>query len=138
MMTIITPLCFSPFAGLPMNAARVIRNGVTANLVEDVAKFLRVRREILCEYLGLDATSIDLRIAGNELLLSWEAGRLYLVCKVFLRALEVLEAEENAASWMSARIPALGSVTPLSLLDTPAGFDLVIDTLGQLEAGVFA
>jgi putative toxin-antitoxin system antitoxin component (TIGR02293 family) len=138
MMTIIPPPCFSPFAGLPMDSARAIRNGVAANLVEDVAKFLRVRREILCEYLRLDATSIDLRIASNELLLSWEAGRIYLVYKILLRAQDVFEVEYGAVNWITGMIPALGGVTPLSLLDTPAGFELVIDTLGQLAYGVCA
>lgn len=36
------------------------------------------------------------------------------------------------------RVPALGNVAPLSLLDTPAGYQLVIDTLGQIKYGVFA
>lgn len=121
-----------------MDSARVIRNGVAVNLVEDVAKFLRVRREILCESLGLDPSSIELRIAGNELLISWEAGRIYLVYRIFLRALEVFEVEDGAVNWLTGKIPALGGVTPLSLLDTPAGFELVIDTLGQLAYGVCA
>jgi uncharacterized protein (DUF2384 family) len=40
--------------------------------------------------------------------------------------------------WITGMIPALGGVTPLSLLDTPAGFELVIDTLGQLANSVCA
>lgn len=121
-----------------MDSAKAIRDGLPVKLVEDVAVFLRIRREILCEHLRIDASSVDRRINLNESLSSWEAGRLYLVFKLFLRAVEVFELSESVVDWLGAKIPALGGVPPLSLLDTPAGFDLVLDTLGQLEAGVFA
>jgi uncharacterized protein (DUF2384 family) len=45
--------------------------------------------------------------------------------------------EEGAIEWLGLRVPALGNVAPLALLDTPAGFDLVISTLGQMESGAY-
>jgi putative toxin-antitoxin system antitoxin component (TIGR02293 family) len=56
--------------------------------------------------------------------------------KVWLRALVVFEDEQSAQCWLSQEIRSLGGVTPLSLLDTPAGYELVLDTLGRIEQGI--
>ena len=53
------------------------------------------------------------------------------------RAEEVFEAGEPAQAWLKTQNPALGDVTPLSLLDTDLGADAVLNTLGRIEQGVF-
>ena len=55
---------------------------------------------------------------------------------VWLRALAVFEDEQSAKCWLTQEIRSLGGATPLSLLDTPAGHELVLDTLGRIEQGI--
>jgi len=50
-------------------------------------------------------------------------------------AIELFGNEEKAKEWMSTNLPALGDRTPLELLDSSAGFQLVIDTLEQISYG---
>ena len=62
------------------------------------------------------------------MLSSEESAKLLRFARVVERAEEVFQAAE----------PALGGITPLSLLDTDIGADSVLDTLGRIEHGVFA
>ncbi len=120
-----------------MEAVVAIRDGVPAALVGDVAKFLRLRHETLTEFLRLDDASVRARAARQNALLPWEASRIYFVFKLYERIIEMCKHEEGAIEWLGLRIPALGNVTPLSLLDTPAGFEQVLSALGQMESGAY-
>lgn len=60
------------------------------------------------------------------------------VANCFCRALDVLESEGAAENWLKTPIRSIGDVTPLSLLDTEVGYQLVLDTLSQIEHGVIA
>jgi putative toxin-antitoxin system antitoxin component (TIGR02293 family) len=54
------------------------------------------------------------------------------------RATEVLGSEQLADQWLHREIRSLGGEQPVSLLDTEAGFELVMDTLGRIESGIVA
>lgn len=60
-----------------------------------------------------------------------------LLERILHRATEVFGDEDSAAKWIKQEVHSLGGVTPLSLLATDAGADLVMDTLGRIEHGVF-
>jgi putative toxin-antitoxin system antitoxin component (TIGR02293 family) len=67
-----------------------------------------------------------------------ESDRLYRLARIAARAEEVLGASEEARRWLVAPNRALGSVAPLSLLDTDEGARQVEAILGRLEHGVFS
>jgi putative toxin-antitoxin system antitoxin component (TIGR02293 family) len=67
-----------------------------------------------------------------------ESDRLYRVARLAARAEEVLGSGSNAARWLKEPMPVLGGVTPLSLLDTDEGAQMVGNILGRIEHGVFS
>lgn len=58
--------------------------------------------------------------------------------RVYERTVEVFKDEEKAVNWLYGKIPDLGNKVPALVLDEPGGVDLVLETLGQLEYGVFS
>lgn len=60
------------------------------------------------------------------------------LAKALERANSVFENEKWAKLWLSTENRALGGVTPLSLLETDTGYELVIDTLARIEYGVIS
>ena len=74
----------------------------------------------------------------DQTLAGIEQDKQYRASRVFNRALEVLEDEDAARRWIARENRALGGVTPLSLLDTEAGYESVLDTLSQIETGVIS
>lgn len=137
------PPCFAMFAGLYYDVALKIRSGIPAKSVDAIAEFLDVRTETFARHLGIPTGSSNpdalmFKIELSRDLEPWEADRLYLVFRAYLAALDVFESKEGACSWLTSKIPVLGSVTPLSYLDTFAGFNLVEQTLNQIRHGVCA
>ena len=57
--------------------------------------------------------------------------------EVAVRAMEVFGDREKALRWLRSPIRSLGDHIPLSLLNSPAGLARVLDTLGQIEHGVW-
>lgn len=117
---------------------RVSRIGLPASTVDIMAKRLGMSRSLFLGEIDMKQSTIERRLAEKKPLTTTETDRLYRVEKVLARATEVLEDEASATAWIQHRIRSLGGVTPLSLLDTDAGVDLVMDTLGRIEHGIAA
>ncbi len=69
---------------------------------------------------------------------SKKSTKLARLVRVVIRATEVFEDPEAAMQWLTAPNSALSGATPLNLLDTRIGTESVLETLGQIEHGVFA
>ncbi len=113
---------------------RRIRDGLPYASYEHVALLLAVSLKELGEVLDLPKSTRVRRKQG--LLKPTESDRLVRVARVVARARHVLASPERAAAWMQRPNRALGGETPLRLLDTEVGEQLVEDVLGRLEHGV--
>lgn len=67
-----------------------------------------------------------------------ESDRLVRLANVAAKATDVLGEREKAARWLHRQNRALGSRTPLSLLDTELGARQVEAVLTRIEHGVFS
>ena len=63
-----------------------------------------------------------------------KSARLVRVDQALKLAIEVF-GDVMAREWMATRILELGDRTPLDLLDTDTGLQLVLDTLGRISYG---
>ena len=113
-----------------------MRNGIPARSISDTAARLGVSQERLFESLRLPKSTLKGRISKNALLSSAEQDRIYRAERVWARAVDVLEDEAAARSWINRENRTLGGEAPLALLDTEVGYELVLDTLGRIEYGV--
>lgn len=114
------------------------RTGLPATAVDTLADRLGLSRAKFTQALQLKVSTIERRLAAKQVLSPAETDKLYRVEKVLARAAEVLEDESAAKAWIQREIRSLGGVSPLSLLDTEAGVDLVMDTLARIEYGIAA
>ena len=66
-----------------------------------------------------------------------ESDRLLRASRVFGRALELFEGDDEAARvWLSTEQPALGGLAPLELAKSEVGAKEVEDLIGRLEYGI--
>jgi putative toxin-antitoxin system antitoxin component (TIGR02293 family) len=80
---------------------------------------------------------VERRLRTAEALTLEESDRVSRVAKVLRRAVEVFGDEVQGKVWMIDSVSSLGGRTPLSLLDTIEGYELVISTLSRIEYGVY-
>jgi putative toxin-antitoxin system antitoxin component (TIGR02293 family) len=91
------------------------------------------------EALGLAPSTLRrFRARPKEPLPELARERLARLARVTARAEEVLEDRGKAHRWLQEPIRALGMRRPIELLATEAGTELVLQTLGQLEHGLYA
>ncbi len=126
------------FAGDTSTIMRNMRGGTPARILPQVAHRLGVTQESLLDYLRLPKSTIKARISKGQPLASVEQDRLYRVNRVLNRSIEVLEDELAAKEWIKCKNRSLGGEAPLSILDTEAGYELVLDTLSRIEYGVIS
>ena len=126
------------FGGDTSSVMRELRRGTSARIVPQVAKRLGLSQERLLDYLRLPKSTVKGRVSKGQVLASSEQDRMYRVNRVLNRAVEVLEDEDAARNWIKLENRSLGGHSPLSILDTEAGYELVLNTLSQIEYGVIS
>jgi len=115
-----------------------MRAGAPAEYVLIVADSLGITQEKLFECLRLPKSTLKKRISANQPLAAVEQDRIYRANRILARAAEVLEDNEAAKAGINSEDRSLGGDSPLALLDTEAGYELVLDTLGRIEYGVIS
>jgi putative toxin-antitoxin system antitoxin component (TIGR02293 family) len=124
------------FSGNVADVIHSMRSGVKANLVPVIAERFGLSQDKLFEQLRLPRSTMKGRVGKNEVLSASEQDRMYRADKLWSRALAVLEDESAARTWINRSNRSLGGEAPLTLLDTEAGYELVLDTLTRIEYGV--
>lgn len=126
-----------PVAGEPdpMDLIKVIRDGLPGSSVAKVAEELDVNKFEIYKLLHISPKTGQR--AASKKLDTDKSDRLIQVVKVFIRAGEVFGESPKALRWLKSPCYTLGNQIPLELLDTSEGYELVMDTLGRIEYGVF-
>ncbi len=131
----VTP-AVAPFRGNVSDIIAGMRNGISAQIAPNVAQRLGLSQDKLFETLRLPKSTMKARLGKAQLLSPVEQDRMYRADRLWERALAVFEDEEACRTWIKRENRTLGGEAPLALLDTEAGYELVLDTLGRIEYGV--
>ena len=105
---------------------------------------------LLMEKLGARFTSAELyelvvpertlarRLARKELLTPAETDRALRVARISAEADRVFGNPDKAGRWLRRANSSLGGQTPISLMRSEAGAQIVEEALGQIDHGLFA
>ena len=115
----------------------LVRHGIAAGAVDAAVRAVGIGQTDLAKLLDIPERTLARRKKEGTLNRD-ESGKLVRLARVVERAAEVFEDGQAALDWLKSPNAALGSVSPISLLDTDLGADAVLNTLGRIEHGVFA
>lgn len=124
------------FNGDTSEVIEEMRRGTPAKVIPELAGRLGMTQDSLFLHLRLPVQRLHERICAHALLSATEQDRIYRTHRVWKRALEVFDDENDARRWINRDNRSLGGESPLALLDTEVGYELVIDTLGRIEYGI--
>lgn len=114
------------------------REGFPASVFGDISTYLQMPQTQLFDALGVSRSTVSNRKKGDQPLSVMESDKVVRVAKVLARATNVLGDDEQARTWLCREIRSIGGVPPITMLDTEAGYELVMDTLGRIEHGIAA
>lgn len=114
-----------------------IRAGFRFPMLAAFQERYRLSQEQLRELIDMSERTVARR-KQEQRLTKAESDRLYRVARVAALAEQILGSAAAAERWLKDANPALGNVTPLSLMDTDEGTQAVADVLGRIEHGVYS
>ena len=121
----------------PLSLQEPVRSGLRFAALEALQRRYQITQAQIQWLIDISERTLARRKV-ERLLSKAESDRLYREARIAAWAEEVFGSAAAAEQWLKARIPALGQVTPLSLLDTDEGAQRVADILGRIEHGVFS
>lgn len=114
-----------------------VREGYRTRVGQVFSDILEIQSTDLLARLGIPKRTAERRLT-QERFSADESDRLYRAMDVTRYAVEVFGDADTAAAWIKEPNPALGGVTPLSLLDTEPGTTKVREVLTRIEYGVYS
>lgn len=124
--------------GSPVEVIKRTREGLPASVFGEISTYLDMPQTQLYDAVGVSRSTMAARIKANQHLSSSESDKVIRIAKVLERAADVLGDSDQARIWLRREIRSIGGVPPITLLDTEAGYELVLDTLGRIEQGIAA
>jgi putative toxin-antitoxin system antitoxin component (TIGR02293 family) len=115
----------------------LIRSGFSYRSLEKLVAYLGLRLETVLTSLAINERTIRRKSAASRLSQP-ESEKVYRLARLTALAEEVFEDRQAAQLWLTNPIPALGGVTPLSLLDTEEGARWAETELQRLAWGVYS
>jgi putative toxin-antitoxin system antitoxin component (TIGR02293 family) len=111
--------------GLPMAELELLRDSLGLSM------------DRLAPLLGIPKATLHRRKAAGRLDPA-ESERVLRFARLLGKAIEVLETEENARSWLTSPQHGLGGAVPLEYAGTEVGAREVEDLLGRIAYGVYS
>jgi len=120
----------------PMSLISLVRAGLPGSALAKVAEIYQLPKSEMYNILDISAKTGQ-RVAGKKLNRDISDHLIQMV-KVFYRTYEVFKSLDKSIQWLKSPCYALGNQAPVKLLDTVEGAELVMNTLGCIEYGVFS
>lgn len=114
-----------------------LKTGFVIEELEILRASLGLPMDRLAPMLGISKATLHRRKATGRLDPA-ESDRVLRFARLMGKAIEVLETEENARSWLTAPQYGLGGAVPLEYAGTEVGAREVEDLLGRIAYGVFS
>lgn len=116
----------------------ILRKGIPARFLTELAAALKLNVHDVGSLAQIPSRTLDRRLSMNAALPLAEADRVLRLARVFAKASDVLEDDEEAAAWLLEELPELRNRTPLAACATDPGAREVEAILGRIEHGIFA
>lgn len=121
--------------GNPLEWVSSIRQGFPIQTLDSLAANIQATPAELAPLLGVSVRTVAQRRRQGSLT-PQQSERLLRLARVLARAEEVFDDLGNAYHWLKSPIIVLRGATPLSLLDSEVGGEVVMDTLGRIAYGI--
>ena len=111
--------------------------GLSKQALENLADYLRLSIGEIAQLLPVSERTIRRRLASKPFGRAASEQILH-IAEVAARGVEVFGERDRFLAWLNQPGTALGGETPLGLLRTRFGTEMVLQELGRIEHGVFS
>ncbi len=112
-------------------------SGITKQALLNLAKYLAIPPGRLAELLPVSERTLQ-RYTPKKHFDRSVSEQILRIAEVAAKGTDVFGDKEQFLKWMKSENKAFGNRTPVSLLISTFGVEMVLDELGRIEYGVFS
>ncbi len=116
---------------------QLTRIGLPKRLLLSLAKKISLTIQELANIMHISERTLQ-RYDMDAIVKTEYAEKAVELARLYTRGEEVFGSLDKFKTWMKTPLHIFKGETPVSLLDTSVGFDMVFRELGRIEYGVFA
>jgi putative toxin-antitoxin system antitoxin component (TIGR02293 family) len=120
-----------------MDLIELSNKGITKKSLIHLAKYFSCSVSQMAQLLPVTGRTIQ-RYALQKSFNRTVSEQILQIAEVAAKGAEVLQGREKFLAWINHPNKALNNKTPMSLLNSKFGADMVLEELGRLEHGVFS
>lgn len=113
------------------------RAGLPKKVLTSLAKKISITLQELADIMHISERTLQ-RYDDNAVVKTEYAEKAIELARLYTRGEEVFGSMDKFKRWMKTPGHVFRGETPISLLDTSVGFDMVLRELGRIEHGIFA
>ncbi len=115
----------------------ITRRGLPKKSLVNLSKQISITLHELSNILHISERTLQ-RYDADELVKTEYSEKAVELARLYAHGTEVFGSLENFITWMKTPSMVFKNETPISLLDSLIGFNLVFQELGRIEHGVFS
>lgn len=120
-----------------MDLVDLSNHGVTKDALSNLAKYFSFSIKQIAQLLPVTERTIQ-RYTPDKPFNPIVSEQILQIAEVAAKGSEVFDSRDKFLSWMNFPNKALDDKTPMSLLKSKFGTEMVLDELGRIEHGVFS
>lgn len=130
----------------PTDLIAVIREGIHATLLRDLAEHMDQPAQHLLNVLGIAPSTLGRKVRKNQTLSRDASERVLNLTRLIGQVQTMVEesgdptgfdAHKWVAKWIDTPLPALGGKKPSEYMDTVAGQDMISNLLAAAQSGAY-
>jgi putative toxin-antitoxin system antitoxin component (TIGR02293 family) len=123
--------------GTPLDLVRLGDEGVLKSQIKHLGEAMCVPNTVLANLLSINVRTIQRQPEGKHFDRN-VSDRAIKLAQLTARGIKVFGSSEDFCAWLQTPCLALGDKTPVSLLVSTVGTDMVDDVIGRIEYGVYS
>jgi len=115
----------------------VSRRGLPKSVVVLLSGILSISMEKMSNLIHISHRTLQ-RKQPNDLLNTYSSEQILEIAEVISRGIDVFGSLPNFTQWLHSNVRAFQEQKPIDFLDTSFGTQLILNTLGRIEYGVYS
>jgi len=120
-----------------LDMLQLTRNGFPKSLLLSFARRISLTIQEFADIMHISERTLQ-RYDDNAIIKTEYAEKAVELARLYTRGEEVFGSLDKFKTWMKTPLHVYKGETPVSLLDTSLGFDMIFKELGRIEHGIFA
>lgn len=116
-------------------ACKLLKRGISSQTIGPLGDYLGLGKGVVAEYLDLDRSTANRRVAKGQLLPIHSAESVLRLLELAQMATDTFETEDEASAWLRRPHPMLDGDSPLALAKTSYGAQRAKDILIAIRYG---